>query len=396
MIFDIEKIKPEDRKSKKRIKTLTQFYEGKYNIAKGLKYNFIIEIGVDTGHSALAFLTANPNASYVGFDNDSYALRKGFKDDRLDWAKGLLKNFKDVKIIVKDTQEMQSLGYRADLIHVDGCHSTKCIYHDLGLATLALNEGGVIIVDDYDYQQRVRDGVDWFLEDYLDYSGRYVKTVRGDMVITKNKNKIKRVHGFWFRYREGSHDAAILRYEMKKNEYKIENPKVVIDIGAHIGGTSILCASGGATVYSYEPEPDNFRFLRANVKMNNLGDRIRCFQRAVGIPGKRKLYLNEENTGSYSLQEKTDKSVEVEVVSLKSIFEDNSVEYCDLLKSDCQGGEYEFLWDAPFERIGQVSIELHGEMEKQFEMIEHLKKFYRVEVDNARKTGIKMAYCYKK
>jgi hypothetical protein len=46
-------------------------YRLKWAIARALKPQRILEIGVRFGYSAAAFLDACPNAAYLGIDNDS-------------------------------------------------------------------------------------------------------------------------------------------------------------------------------------------------------------------------------------------------------------------------------------------------------------------------------------
>ena len=80
------------------------------------------------------------------------------------------------------------------------------------------------------------------------------------------KDGIKNFGGFNFKIRKGVWDEQILTGETNPSYYQMpKNPKVVIDIGAHIGGTAILAASLGADVYAYEPETENFKLLSDNV-----------------------------------------------------------------------------------------------------------------------------------
>jgi len=206
---------------------------------------------------------------------------------------------------------------------------------------------------------------------------------------TENSNQF----GLKFKFRKGQWDEEILTGELNLGYYQIPwNPKVVVDIGAHIGGTSILAARLGAKVYAYEPEKENFKLLKENIKLNNLENKIDCFQKGVGIPGKRKLYLDPKNSGNATLESSNNRTQEVEIITIQHVFKD--IPYCDLLKIDCEGAEYEFIKDVPFEKVKQISMELHKGNQK--EIIDYLKQFYKVSQKIARDGTSLMIFCYKK
>lgn len=202
----------------------------------------------------------------------------------------------------------------------------------------------------------------------------------------------KNFGGFNFKIRKGQWDEAILAGESRPEYYQIpQNPKVVVDIGAHIGGTTILCANRGAKVYAYEPEPENFNLLLENIKINGVEDRIDCFQKGVGIPGTREVYLNPKNSGMATFERISNEKEEVNIIGIKEVFE--NISHCDLLKMDCEGAEYEFIFDTPFEKIDQVSMELHkGEQEN---VIRYLKKFYTVQSRPASDKTSLIVFCHK-
>jgi FkbM family methyltransferase len=58
---------------------------------------------------------------------------------------------------------------------------------------------------------------------------------------------------------------------------------VFLDVGAHVGTTAITAVGrfGFGTALAFEPEPENYRLLRANVSMNGLEQRIRTFNVAL-------------------------------------------------------------------------------------------------------------------
>jgi FkbM family methyltransferase len=193
------------------------------------------------------------------------------------------------------------------------------------------------------------------------------------------------VRGLKFRYREGTKwDSYIVNDELQGNMYDIpEGLKVVVDIGAHIGGTSVLCASKGAEVYAYEPNKESFDLLVENARLNGFEDKIHCFNKGVGNAGKRKLWLFMNNSGMPSLMDKQFKQerkeyVMVDIISFENVMKD--IPHCDLLKVDCEGGEWEFLLNLSEElanKIDRITGELHFDGNEKIG--KHLEKFYKVD-----------------
>jgi len=204
------------------------------------------------------------------------------------------------------------------------------------------------------------------------------------------KDNIEILKGFTFKVRNAEWDRQVLWSELSKDSYGIpQNPKIVIDIGAHIGGTAILCASKGAKVYAYEPEKENFKILTENVIKNGFKNKINCINKAVGNKGIRTLYLHSGNSGKASLNEQSEKTEQVDCISIANVF--SNIKHCDLLKIDCEGAEYEFIKDIPFEKVDQISMELHKG--NQQEIIDLLKQHYAVKYKIALDRTSKMVIC---
>lgn len=188
---------------------------------------------------------------------------------------------------------------------------------------------------------------------------------------------------FVFRTRVRYFDEKILKEEIK-NIYNIpENPELVIDIGAHIGGTSLLAAGRGAIVYSFEPFKDSFDVLEYNVERNGFFDRIKTFNVGVGDQTITKLFLHRNMSGThsnYAMQKglTPDRYEEVKIISIKDVFNDNKIKRCSVLKLDCEGAETRIIDDLDEEliaKIDQISLEFHDAKERE-RLIEKLSKYY--------------------
>ena len=166
---------------------------------------------------------------------------------------------------------------------------------------------------------------------------------------------------------------------IKKDYGDVDDNSVVIDIGANIGVYSIFAAqSKNIIVYAYEPMPDNYNLLRENIRLNKLDKNIFPFNLAIGArKEKRKLYIGDSPFhsfypisespfnalyGDYS-QEKSQKYIEIDSMPLKEIFDKNKINQCDILKMDCEGAEFEILYNLPdeyFKKIKEIRLEYHN------------------------------------
>ena len=135
-----------DQAIRDRLKT--KYLSAKYETALKLKPKKIVEIGVQCGYGARAFLEACPEAEYIGFD--VLPPTHNF----ISWAKNLLRDF-NVTIHHLDTQKTGELWVKdVDLFHVDGSHKSEHCYHDMNLAVKCIRPGGAILADDVAHRSR--------------------------------------------------------------------------------------------------------------------------------------------------------------------------------------------------------------------------------------------------
>lgn len=141
--------------------------------------------------------------------------------------------------------------------------------------------------------------------------------------------------------------------------YEIKRGDTVIDIGANIGVFSAYAATRApdVTVHSYEPFPENVKWLRQNISASGLTN-VRVEQKAVcAETGVRELQVNPEDWIMHSLFERdtgAQPGIPVECISFDEVMNKDGIEQCDLLKLDCEGSEYEILQGCAPETLGRV------------------------------------------
>jgi hypothetical protein len=136
---------------------MERYYKCKFSLALSLQPKVIGEIGVRAGYSAFAFLSAAPEAEYVGYDADQgqWGGQRGFTAH----AEKLLAPFRHT-ITYMDSQETVRYSRPFDLFHVDGDHSYAGCLHDLEVAWPVSRW---VLVDDYDFILPVRAAVNEFI-----------------------------------------------------------------------------------------------------------------------------------------------------------------------------------------------------------------------------------------
>jgi 2-polyprenyl-3-methyl-5-hydroxy-6-metoxy-1,4-benzoquinol methylase len=118
------------------------YYRVKWAIARKLQPARILEIGVRYGYSALAFLNACPEASYLGIDSDS-ELYGGVKG-AVEWARSATCSYQ-ARFLTADSQKLDRLPDGLyDLVHIDGQQDYGGYLHDL---EISLSQARFILAD---------------------------------------------------------------------------------------------------------------------------------------------------------------------------------------------------------------------------------------------------------
>jgi len=159
--------------------------------------------------------------------------------------------------------------------------------------------------------------------------------------------------------------AGTLAVVFIRREYgTFRDSRTIVDIGANMGSFAIYAAGAcpNARILCFEPHSENFQFLRRNISINSLDQRITAFQCAVAsTSGQRTFGLGQSPTHSLVGAE-TGVSETVRCTTLAEIFSNHGLETIDFLKINCEGAEYEILESCTpedFKRIANIRLEYH-------------------------------------
>jgi FkbM family methyltransferase len=161
----------------------------------------------------------------------------------------------------------------------------------------------------------------------------------------------------------------LIRRDYLANGIRLGAGATVIDIGANIGSFTVLAGSiVGATgrVISFEPVSETFSRLQANVALNGLQNVVACREAVDGRDGTIEIRIGAKSALStaYDGIGPTEETV-IETApcsSMASIFDRFHLDRVQLLKIDCEGGEYGIfrsLTPDLASRIDQIAMEVH-------------------------------------
>jgi hypothetical protein len=131
-------------------------------------------------------------------------------------------------------------------------------------------------------------------------------------------------------------EGIFLREIFREDVYRIKNRalrgKVVVDIGAFFGDSSIPLAKMGATVYAFEPSAGRCELLRRNLVANGVVDLVRVFDAGLSARSYRETAGGEESNFV--------DGVPFTIANIPGGI--------GLLKMDCEGCEYPMFEDERF------------------------------------------------
>lgn len=167
---------------------------------------------------------------------------------------------------------------------------------------------------------------------------------------------------------------SCLDRDYERDAVAIRDGWTVVDIGAGTGefAVSVARRNPRSIVYAFEPLPESFALLSENVRLNGLSN-VRAVRKAVaGAPGAVTLHAPSGLAGQHRATrdpaESDPDAISAEATTLEDALRELGTADCDFLKIDCEGAEYEILFNAPAEALSKVR---HIAMEYHEGVTEH-------------------------
>ena len=107
-----------------------------------------------------------------------------------------------------------------------------------------------------------------------------------------------------------------------------------------------------------------------NIRLNNLNNIVPIHAAVCAQKGTVKLFCSAQGGFHSLLPDRPRVGSRYELaraLTLQDIFDEHGIARCNLLKLDCEGGEYDILYTLPsayYARIDKVVMEYHGELDE--------------------------------
>ncbi len=139
-------------------------------------------------------------------------------------------------------------------------------------------------------------------------------------------------------------------YQLDQLHFDKSGASVIVDIGANIGVTAMVFSKiSSGKIYCYEPIKRNCEFIKRNKKHNN-AQNVEIIEKAVADKTGTITFQVEEDVSvsahaaSLALNNLTNaETIEVPAISIRELIQNLSGTSIDLMKIDCEGGEYPIL-----------------------------------------------------
>jgi FkbM family methyltransferase len=141
--------------------------------------------------------------------------------------------------------------------------------------------------------------------------------------------------------------------------------ETVIDIGATVGSFTLWAAKKAkrAHLYVVEPNPAVYPFLLRNITANGLSARADVLPIAIGASrGYGSMVEADYSTLATVRHESVPSGDAFRIATLDELMSRIHNGFCDLLKLDCEGAEYDILLgstDDALRRVGTIICEYH-------------------------------------
>jgi len=171
--------------------------------------------------------------------------------------------------------------------------------------------------------------------------------------------------GFKVAYRMNSADEEVIKHSFDADiffsaipEYEPSEGDTIIDVGAHIGTFSMLAARRAplGKIFALEASRETFNYLSINAAINSLDNVVPKHVALSDRNGRTTLYHDVEtgNWGHSIMQPLSGSSEQVEMISLPSFFEEESIADVDFIKFNCEGAEFPIILSTPVDVLRKV------------------------------------------
>jgi FkbM family methyltransferase len=171
--------------------------------------------------------------------------------------------------------------------------------------------------------------------------------------------------------RQNIWDGRIIREIFFDNPYvrhfTLPSDPVIVDIGGYIGDFSLYAVKylNAKQVVVYEPTAENFTILEQNIANNGYAGRIAAINKAVSSSHEVALNIQKQegeevHVSAYMYQGAERRSLPS--VTLEELMVTHNLSSVDLLKVDCEGGEYDIFPSVPdsvLKKIRNIAFEYH-------------------------------------
>lgn len=182
--------------------------------------------------------------------------------------------------------------------------------------------------------------------------------------------------------------ANELNYDYPFDNIDFKEGDVVVDIGGNVGMVSIYLAKiyPFLKIYAFEPVKENYENFLKNIKLNNIPDGIITLENKAVTKDGRKINMNivPSNKGGSSISDIAGNNcnyqkdnLDIESITLNEIFKQHKITKLKLLKIDCEGSEYEILYNANktnLKKITAIRGEFHSNKNIE-ELISYCKEY---------------------
>jgi FkbM family methyltransferase len=155
----------------------------------------------------------------------------------------------------------------------------------------------------------------------------------------------------------------------------------ILDIGAGIGEFAIQAAAAcpDCKVIGFEPFPQSCDYFRKNISINSLANVTAVSAAVSSKPGALVMDVSSGNPLQFKTQSGRSSENAVETIQLINYLDNNAITSVDLLKLDCEGGEFDILLplsESELSRIKRIVMEYHDGLTQHnhSEITQKLKK----------------------